>query len=212
MKIADRVSRFNRERKWRLFNRVFKIKKNTLVLDVGFTDVEYSDIDNYLERNYSYPENITALGLDEPKKFLKRYPKVKVVQYNGKKFPFSDNYFNICWSNAVLEHVGSRKNQIEFLKEVNRVANSFFITTPNRYFPIEVHTKILFLHWLPKRYFDYILPWFNKSWARGNYMNLLSLGELKELLKEAGINDYKIVKNRFFGFVLDFVVYGVKKI
>ncbi len=120
--------------------------------------------------------------IDEFEEFSKRYPKVNTVVYKGDKFPFKDKEFDICWCNAVLEHVGERSRQEKFLKEVRRVAKSSFVTTPNRYFPVELHTRIPLLHYLPKGIFDIILKRVGKKWATENYMYLLSLKDIKKLL------------------------------
>lgn len=80
-------------------------------------------------------------------------------------FPFKDKEFDICWCNAVLEHTGDRSRQKKFLKEVRRVAESSFVTTPNKYFTIEPHTRIPLLHFLPKRIFDAILNKAGMKWA-----------------------------------------------
>ncbi|MBN1601385.1 MAG: class I SAM-dependent methyltransferase [Chitinispirillaceae bacterium] len=207
MKIAHKISGFNRNRKWKLFNKLLNPDLSTNVLDVGYCENEYRITDNFLEKNYPFPQNITALGVTPPKKFLERYPQVRAITYDGKKFPFSYKEFDICWSNAVIEHVGDKNAQIDFLKEVQRIAKSFFITTPNRLFPIEVQTRIPFLHFLPKTYFDKILTFIGKKWAAGNYMNLLSFKELKEILHHAQITNYKIFRNKLFFFTLDFVIY-----
>lgn len=175
-------------------------------MDVGFSDEEYSETDNFLEKIYPFPQNITALGIDTPVKFIDRYPEVKAIKYDGKRFPFKHKSFDICWSNAVLEHVGNRGEKVDFLKEIKRVAKSGFITTPNKYFPIEVHTRTPLFHYLPKRFFDKYLSLIGKKWATGSYMDLLSLKQIKALLHDAGISNYKIIKNRLI-FTLDFVVY-----
>ena len=110
MSLAYKISAWNRNRKWRLFLDKIKPNKDAKILDVGFNDIEYSATDNYLEKNYRYPENITALGFDNnSREFAKRYRQVKAVYYQGGIFPFANNYFDICWSNAVLEHVGDRQ-------------------------------------------------------------------------------------------------------
>lgn len=207
MTIANKVSRFNRARKWKTFNKLLEPSAGTTILDVGFNEEEYTPVDNFFEKNYPYPHNITALGMDSPQKFLKRYPLVKAIKYDGKIFPFADKEFDICWSNAVLEHVGNTDAQILFLKEIKRVAKRAFISTPNKFFPIEVHTKIPLLHFLPKRMFDKILVCTGKKWAAGNYMNLLSLKELKCQLRKAEISNYRIIKNKLLFFTLDFVIY-----
>ena len=35
------------------------------------------------------------------------------------------------------------------MHELARVARRVFLTTPNRFFPLEVHTLLPFAHWLP---------------------------------------------------------------
>ncbi len=211
MSLAYKISGYNRRRKYREFLELLKPSSDDAILDVGFNAEEYSAGDNFLEKNYPHPEKITALGINESGKFSELYPEVKAVIYDGKKFPFPDQAFDIVWSNAVLEHVGSRSDQIFFLKEIKRVGKSFFITTPNKNFPIEIHTRTPFLHFLPKRIFDAYLKATGKSWAAGSYMNLLSRRQLSGLLAEAGISDYAIIRNRLAGLTLDFVVISRKK-
>jgi SAM-dependent methyltransferase len=179
----------------------------TKILDAGYSDEEYfPDLENYLEKHYAYPENITALGVTEPKKFRLRYPMVDAVVYDGKQFPFRDKSFDVCWSNAVLEHVGSFDDQALFLREIHRVSRQAFVTTPNRYFPIEVHTKIPFVHYLPVSIRDFVYKKLGKEWATDGYMRLLSRGDLKKLLHAAGVSSYSIRSNRIGPFAMDFVI------
>jgi len=206
MSIANKVSGFNRQRKWDFFLQEFPPYSNTKILDVGYADPEYSPNDNFIEKYYPFPERLTALGLDEPNAFTKRYPKVRAIQYAGDVFPFSDKQFDICWSNAVLEHVGDSVKQLGFIKEVKRVSHRAFITTPNRYFPIEPHTRTPLLHHLPKKYFEAYLTLVGKKWATGEYMHLLGIKEICALLRAADIQKYKIIRNKLFGFTLDFVM------
>ena len=180
--------------------------KDMRILDVGFSDNEYSPTDNFIEKHYPYPQNLTALGIDTPQYFKKRYPKVNVVQYDGTFFPFKDKVFDYCWSNAVIEHVGGFDKQLFFLNEICRVSKKAFITTPNKFFPIELHTRTPILHYLPKNLFDGYLSLAGKKWASGNYMHLLSAKNIKSLLRESAVADYKIYNNKLLGFTLDFVV------
>jgi len=204
--IADRFSNSNRLRKYNFFISYFKPTINTQILDVGPSEREYLENANIIEKRYSYPENITVLGIEDFEQFSKRYPKVKIVKYKGDIFPFRDKEFDICWCNAVIEHVGNRDKQEKFLKEIYRVSKTAFITTPNRYFPLEVHTKIPLLHYLPKKVFDKLLIKMGKSWAAGDRMHLFGLRDIKMLLRKCNVNTYKIVKNRILGFVVDFVM------
>lgn len=206
MPIASYFSIKNRNRKWTEFTHEFKYTNKTKILDIGFSDKEYSQVDNYLEKHYPYTDMITALGVEEPVEFLVRYPTVNAIQYSGSVFPFENNAFDIAWSNAVIEHVGDIDAQVFFIKEIVRVGKAAFFTTPNAHFPIETHTRTPLLHWLPKSIFDKYLLATGKKWATGSYMYLLSEYKLRNLLKKAGVVNYVIIKNRLFGFVLDFVV------
>lgn len=210
MSFAYRVSGYNRARKWKLFVSEFPPAPETQILDVGYNETEYSATDNYLEKHYPYRAGITALGIEEPVQFSRRYPEIRALSYDGGRFPFDDDDFDICWSNAVLEHVGTHADrwaaQVRFLKEIHRVARAGFVTTPNRHFPIEVHTRTPLLHWLPRPLFEAFLRRTGRGWATGDYMDLLSLSDLKRLLGEAGIDRYRIVQNRLLGFTMDFVV------
>jgi len=197
----------NRLRKYNLFINHLKPDSDTKILDVGASDVEALDYANLLEKIYPHPENITALGIETyDKEFSRRYPRVKTVTYNGGTFPFDDKEFEICHSSAVIEHVGGADKQKDFLNEICRVSKSSFITTPNRYFPLEVHTRVLFLHYLPKKIFDSFLTKKGKPWATGDYMNPLSLRDIRRLLAECGITSYEILKNKKLGFTIDFII------
>lgn len=206
MKIAEKVQGFNRNRKWGVFNKHILFEKSTQIIDVGFNDIEYSAFDNYLEKKYPYQQNITALGVVGKNNFNKNYPLVNAVLYDGKNFPFSNKSFDVCWSNAVIEHVGGFAEQLYFIKEMFRVSNQVFFTTPNRFFPIEVHTRTPLLHIISSSLFEKYLKLIGKSWATGSYMNLLSKKQLVLLMEKANVTNYKIIRDRVLCFTLDFVV------
>ncbi|WKZ31719.1 MAG: class I SAM-dependent methyltransferase [Thermodesulfobacteriota bacterium] len=176
------------------------------LLEVGVANREYSEVDNFLVKHYPYPENITALGLGDISIFRKRYPHIRAFSYEGGGFPFNDHEFDIVHSNAVIEHVGGPEAQRLFLKELARVAKKGLITTPNRYFPVETHTKVPFLHWLRKDQFDFFLEKIGKRWATGAYMHLLSGRDLDNCAHGAGLSDYRIIRNRLFGLTLTFTL------
>jgi len=52
---------------------------------------------------------------------------------------FRNNEFDYCFSNSVIEHVGTLGDQLKMANEVRRVARGYFIQTPYRYFPLEPH-------------------------------------------------------------------------
>lgn len=203
----NRVSTWNRNRKWRAFTSRVRFDADTKVLDVGYSDEEYAPTDNFLEKHYPYLSNITALGVEEPVHFRQRYPEVEVITYDGKsEWPFGDQAFDLVWTNAVIEHVGGYHRQVHFAREAARVGRRVWMTTPNRFFPIEVHTRTPLLHWLPMPLFYRYLHHKGKSWAADDYMWLLSARQLKRILRDAGVTNYQIKRNRVGPFTLDFVV------
>ena len=154
MRLADSISLRSRERKLRLFLEELRPTADTTVLDVGADELGFGEGDgcatmNFFEELYPWPERITALGLHDGVGFRARYPRIPYVQGDACALPFEDGAFDIVFSNAVIEHVGGRDRQRQFVSEAIRVGRRVFITTPNRRFPIEVHTRLPLVHWLP---------------------------------------------------------------
>jgi hypothetical protein len=206
-KLADGVSARNRARKHAYFLQTVKPAADDLILDVGANVIEYSEGDNYLEKHYPHPEKITVVCLDDIEAIQARYPKITFVKGDGRGLPFPDRRFAIAYSNAVIEHVGDHAAQVQFLKELARVSQRGFITTPNRHFPVETHTRVPLLHLLlPKPWFDAVLRRIGAGWAAGDYMRLLTKRDLKRLLNEAGIQHYHIESNRLLGMTLTYTV------
>ena len=92
---------------------------------------------------------MTALGQHEGARFRESYPRARYVQGDALALPFEDGEFDVAFSNAVIEHVGGPEEQRRFVDEALRVARRAFVTTPNRWFPVEVHTRLPLVHWLP---------------------------------------------------------------
>ncbi len=117
-------------------------------------------------------------------------------------------------SSATIEHVGDFNNQVAKVKNMISLSRKYIvISTPNRFYPIEFHTKLPFLHWLPQNFFRRTLLLLNmKYFADQNNLNLLSKTELKKILNVFSNKiDYKIYNIRFLGLVSNFLVIGKVK-
>ena len=116
-------------------------------LDVGVSDV-HTDAANWLEVQYPLRHKFSACGLGDAKEFGSEFPQVSYEKIRPmNRFPTGTTSLKLP-SNAVLEHVGSHENQVRFVRELVRVAKQVFISVPHRYFPVEHHTGIPFLHYL----------------------------------------------------------------
>jgi hypothetical protein len=149
---ASRVSLRSRARKLELFHELLRPGPESTVVDVGVTDAPFGggSTDNFFEAHYPWPERITAVGPTELSRFEAAFPKVHAVHADGRDLPFADGEFDLGFSNAVVEHVaGGRAEQQRFVEELCRVARRVFVTTPNRWFPVDPHTLLPFVHWLP---------------------------------------------------------------
>jgi hypothetical protein len=149
------------------------------ILDVGVTpDTTIAD-SNYLERWYPYPGRITATSIEDASAIESAFPGVQFIRTSGPELPFADKSFDIAFSSAVVEHVGDAASQQRFLSEMLRVAHTVFLTTPNRWFPMELHTFLPLVHWLPQRWHQRVLRTFGMhGWASTENLNLLSAKSL----------------------------------
>ncbi len=187
MRLADAISLRSRRRKLALFLELMRPDAETTVLDVGVDEVSHGEAGgetgctthNFLEEHYPWPERITALGLHDGARFRARYPSIRYVQGDACDLPFADQEFDVVHSNAVIEHVGGRERQEAFVREALRVGRRVFLTTPNRWFPVEVHTRLPLVHWLPRPVAERAYDLARMPWAKEN--RLLSARELRAL-------------------------------
>ena len=75
-------------------------------------------------------------------------------------------------------------SQIKFVKEAFRISKKYvFITTPNRYFPLDLHTAIPIIHWLPKKIHRIILRMIgHKFLSQEKNLNLLKSRQNRQIL------------------------------
>lgn len=127
---------------------------------------------------------------------------------------YGDQSFDIAFSNSVIEHLFSPENQHAMAEEMTRVGRSYWVQTPNYWFPIEPHFLLIGWQWLPKSARVAILT----RWNCGRYpreidrekaqetiseIRLLSKRDLKRMLP-----DGRIEPERFLGLVKSWIVIG----
>lgn len=184
-KILANLSIVVRTDQFSIFKKLCIPTKNTRILDVGVTSDETLKDSNIFERLYNYPSNIVAATVENPIKFKKIYPNIKVIKISpNKKLPFKDKSFDIVTAWAVIEHVGNYKKQEFFLKELIRVGKKVFLTTPYRGCIYEPHSNTFFLHWLPLKLFRSLLNIIGRSfWSVDEHLNPLYVKDVDKFKK-----------------------------
>ena len=118
---------------------------------------------------------------------------------------YADNSFDIVHSNSVIEHVGRWPDMQRMAGEVRRLAPSYFVQTPNLWFPVEPHYRSLFFALYPdamrakmltkrKRGFHARARTFEAAMEDVQSVNLLDASGMKALFPDAAIR-----RERFFG-------------
>jgi hypothetical protein len=124
---------------------------------------------------------------------------------------FPDGAFDVVFSNSVIEHLQTLDRQSAMAAEVRRLAPSYWVQTPNFWFPIEPHFLTPAWHWLPARLRVALLRRRRWGWrgpcpdqeeatALVNEIRLLRGRELSRLFPDSIIN-----KERIGPFVKSFV-------
>jgi hypothetical protein len=190
------ILKYNRLKIQQIFEKNIKFKN---LLDVGTTPV-FDEYNNILLHSFKNRKNITSLSNLECSSLKKNFTKVKFIKGDARRMKFKDNKFDVVYSSATIEHVGSKLSQIKFIKECLRVSRrDVFITTPNRFYPIEFHTKLPLLHFFPPKIYRKILFFFGFSFfSKEKNLNLLSAQDLINICFFLKIKNYNIIRYKFF--------------
>jgi Methyltransferase domain len=118
---------------------------------------------------------------------------------------FQDRQFDIVFSNSVIEHVGGDWEVRSMADEIRRVGKSYYVQTPNRYFPVEPHFVFPLFQFLPIRVRAVLVHTFPLGWypripdrkeaeAAVRSVNLLSRSQVRLLFPDA-----ETAEERLFG-------------
>jgi len=117
--LASKISVQFRKKMFDKFMETLKPSRQHAVLDIGVTSDDSYQESNYFERFYPYKDQIVCVGTEDGSHLEKKYPGIKFFQINPHEaLPFKNNEFDIAFSNAVIEHVGSWEMQRAFLLEM----------------------------------------------------------------------------------------------
>ncbi|MBN1816826.1 MAG: methyltransferase domain-containing protein [Sedimentisphaerales bacterium] len=217
MGIFDRFSAISRKRKYDLFCRLMNPSEHDKILDIG-GETE-SSLCKTLQFIDLFPNQrqLSAINISESqiKTIVEKYPEIDARVGDACELPWPDDFFDIVYSNAVIEHVGNYDRQKKMASEIMRVSRTWFVTTPNRWYPFEFHMRLPFVTWLPFHGYLYFARILCYNHARGKYVCGMKLKQLR-LLTENDLKEYfpnsRIIKQRVTFLPETLIVVGSKGI
>ncbi|MFZ0171868.1 MAG: methyltransferase domain-containing protein [Acidimicrobiales bacterium] len=191
-----------RAKRARLWREMFPLGPSDKLLDLGSSDgretaalgldaqVTIADIDT----------GALARGAD-------KYGFTPVVLTETGPLPFADGEFDVVYCSSVIEHVTVPKadvwrirsgrefaglafeQQHAFASEIRRVGKGYFVQTPALGFPIESHSWLPFLGWLPRPAQMAVIRFANRFWVKKTIpdFHLLSEAKMRQLFPDAEI-------------------------
>ena len=193
------------------------LKKKFSLLDVGTADNHPKDlVSNIIVKNIKNVNCLKILSIDKVQdKFFKNKFYGSITDILNKK-KIKKLKSDIVISSATIEHVGSDENKIKMILNIQTLTNYFFfITTPNRNYPVDFHTKLPFIHLLNKKVHRLILRLLGfHILSKEENLDLLTKNDVLRILKKVKFKDdtfkYQIKNIKLFGIVSNFVIIGKK--
>jgi len=212
-KFSDNIVLKKRKEMFEIIKKNINLNNINSVLDVGTTS------DNSLESSNFLIKQFKSI------KIKKSISDQKILNHNFFDMTFeasitenlNDNFYNlrsdllVC--SATIEHLGNFSTIKKGIDNIVNFSDKYFIiTTPNRYHPIEFHTKIPFIHFLPKEFHRKLLGFFgNEFFSKEENLNLLSKKDLINLMSNYKNVSYNINEIKLFGFISNFIIVGTKE-
>ena len=203
-----------RARRARLFRERFALTETTRILDLG--SETGAAIRAVIEGTAVRPENVYIADI-RPDVVLcgaRQYGFMPVVVPESGSLPFPDGFFDIVHCSSVIEHVTLPKEEVwrvtsgkqfrreawarqqQFAAEIRRLGRQFFVQTPYKHFPLESHSWLPFVAWLPRGMLVRLFGLTNRFWVKKTApdWNLLVRAQLAQLFPDA-----RIVAEKSFG-------------
>jgi len=198
--LYERVFIIFRRRRMKEFFGLLSPSPETRVLDIGGAPQTWI---SESEKNAQFSVtliNIRDYGQMESDRFISMIG-------DATHLPFTNNTFDIAFSNSVIEHVGTWEKQQAFASEARRVARKLWIQTPARSFPIEAHLLAPYIQYLPKSVQHRIVRWTPRGLLTPDVVHeivdevrLLTYQEMKQLFP-----DCRIIKERLCGLTKSYI-------
>tara|TARA_Y100000389_G_scaffold199921_1_gene239304 strand:- start:1735 stop:2421 length:687 start_codon:yes stop_codon:yes gene_type:complete len=183
------------------------------ILDIG-TTADNSESSNLIVKSLKNFESYKSIS---DQKIISNFFSKKLQKSITQEFSLNELEIyrsDVVISNATIEHVGNHQKQLKMLENIIKLTKKIFIVvTPNRKHPIEFHSKIPFIHWLPKKIHRKILSIIGLSYlSKEENMNLIETSQLVDLMKNFNNIKYEIKYVKFLMIKSNIILIGEKKL
>lgn len=212
--VINRARAQARGRRADLFRATFRFGRYIRILDLGSGDGRAIAL--VLEGTAVSPSNVYIADVDAAavSRGQRRFGFRPVAIRETGGLPFDKGFFDIVHCSSVIEHVTVPKDDVwrryrpgefaelacahqrQFAAEIRRVGRAYFVQTPNKWFPIESHTWLPLVGYLPRPLLVPVLRATNRLWIKRTApdWHLLSGRDMARLFPEA-----TIYRERFLG-------------
>lgn len=144
MNAAHRLSQRMRARRFERFRALISgLDKPLRILDVGGTNGFWE------AAGYAGSEElqVTLLNLTAEER---KHSNIETRAGSATDLePYADGTYDVVFSNSVIEHLFTLEDQLRMAQQIQRVAPSYWVQTPNYWFPVEPHFHFVGWQWLP---------------------------------------------------------------
>jgi 2-polyprenyl-3-methyl-5-hydroxy-6-metoxy-1,4-benzoquinol methylase len=166
--------RFGQDRRLDMVRRFVPLE-GARILDIG------CGIGTYVRRFREFSDEVYGVDVEEERvaEASQTLPNISVAP--GEALPFPDDFFDLVFSNEVIEHVQDDRRTIEEAVRVTRPGGTIVIFAPNRLYPFETHGayfgkryvfgNIPLVNWLPNPLRNRLAPHV-RAYTRGGIRSL----------------------------------------
>ena len=182
-------------------------------LDVGTTSDEHYQSSNFFIK--MLPRRIEISTFSDQVSSLDTLKGLSYQVFNSYVGDISSKMeltktFDLVICSATLEHVGSIRNQTIAIQNLIALSHNYLlITVPNRWHPIEFHSRLPLIHWLPenlwRKAFN-LIPGL-KGLSKESNLNFISASQIISVIdKDSRVKAVSVRKIRLLGLVSNFAI------
>lgn len=221
--LKSAIARRSRAKRARLALRYLGISENDRILDLG------GGKGRHFASVFPFRRNVwISCHLPDNLRYAEEKYGFNTVLLDGtdERLPFEDKAFDVVFCSSVIEHVTGPKDeavqrfksdgaafqreafayQERFAREIRRIGKRYYVQTPNRNFPVEVHSWIPGLGYLRTDRQWKVIRRFNGFWPRKDERpdwSLLTRSDMRRLFPDA-----EIVTERWGGLTKSIIAIG----